>query len=171
MPVEHRSRNSEVRAIAIAGGAVVVAVGLMFVFALLANKGKGPGDFQVHLGDRQWEAGTTKHLTEQIADKGPILVSDLTGGTRDIYLQHIGNNPAKGWLAIGVRQSGESRNCFVKWRASSRTFVDVCDKSVYGANGGGLPHYRVYVDKNKKVIVDINGVTTSTTASPSTTTA
>jgi hypothetical protein len=165
VPVERRSRNSEVRAIAIAGGAVVVAIGLMFVFAWLANQGKGPGDFQVHLGARQWEAGSTKHLSEEIAKKGPILVSDLTGGTRDLYLQHVGDDPAKGWYAIGVRQAAASRNCFVKWQASSKTFVDVCDKSVYGADGGGLPHYRVYVNADKKVVVDINA--TSTTTSPS----
>lgn len=133
--------------------AVGLAVGLLLLVLFVAGEG---GDVEVRIGDETFQAGEVGRISREIADRGPILYSDVGGGTRDIYLQHIGDDPETGWYAFDAREPGAPRDCFLQWRPESRDFVAGCDPDVvFDEVGTGLPQYEVTVSGGE-VVVDIS---------------
>lgn len=123
----------------------------MFLIASLA----GSGDINLKLGDEIFEAGKSDRLSKAIAKAGPILIADASPNqTRDIYIQHLGDDPEKGWIAFAARANGAPRECYLEWKLSSREFVDPCSTNHYPADGKGLTGYSVEV-RDGKVLVDL----------------
>lgn len=122
----------------------------MYFIASLA----GSGDIDLNLGDEIFEVGKVERLSKAIAEDGPILIPDASPNrTRDIYLQHLGTDPKRGWLAFSARANGAPRECHLQWDTASEDFVDPCTGDRYPANGKGLTGYvtrireaRLYVD-------------------------
>jgi hypothetical protein len=111
---------------------------------------------EVNLGDTDFRDLDAGRMSEEISEGGPILFSDVGGGDRDIILQHLGSDPATGWIAFDARRPGDSRDCFFQWQSESSTFVNTCDESdVVDASGNGLDQYPVVVEGGE-VRVDIN---------------
>ncbi len=108
------SRSHAGRALAVAGAGVVVALGLAFAVANLASRGK----VQVNLGSETFSQQDAEDAAERIAKEGPILYADTAGGDRDIVLQHLGDDPQTGWLALAARPAGVSRGCTIQSRRS-----------------------------------------------------
>ena len=132
---------------------VAVALGLFLGMLLLA---RGGGDVEIRLGDRDFRDMETGRISAEIADRGPILFPDVAGGDRDIILQHLGDDPATGWLAFEARRPGQSRECTFTWRPEQGDFVNSCDATdVVDASGTGLRHFEVAV-VDGDVRVDIN---------------
>jgi hypothetical protein len=151
MPVESRRRRPGVAAVAaVAVAGIVVAVALFVVIAGLIPG----GDVEVRLGDDEFRAGDAESQAESIAEDGPLLFSDPSGGDRDIFLQHVGDDPGEGWLAFDARPAGTSRECNATWDAGAGRFVAPCGGAVYPADGEGLTQYDVRVDDGE-VIVDL----------------
>ncbi len=42
-------------------------------------------------------------LADEIAERGPILYSDVASGDRDVFLQHVGDDIDRGWLVFAAR--------------------------------------------------------------------
>jgi hypothetical protein len=132
------------------------------VVAALAGVGAGVGVFvavamwsgsaDIDLGDDVFEAGRAAALAESIDAGGPLLFSDVGGGERDIYVNHVGRTPARGWVAFPARPPGSGRECFLRWDGGR--FEDSCSDATYPADGGALPHYRVVVTDGR-VKVDL----------------
>jgi hypothetical protein len=139
-------------------GAVALAIGgiLFAVLALvvLLRMGRG-GSVQVHLGSDTFDVGRAEHMAERIASDGPFLLPDLSGGSRDLYLNHLGGPADAGWVAFAARPDGATRDCYVEWRADRREFVDTCTGQAYPPDGTGLVQFPVVVT-NGEVVVDIN---------------
>ncbi len=95
-------------------------------------------------------------LSDDIADVGPLLFGDLVGRDRDIYLQHIGDDPTTGWYAFAARTIDSPRDCFATWEAAEQHFTDSCSDTVYDETGDGLPHYPVSVSDDGQLSIDIN---------------
>jgi hypothetical protein len=151
MPVESRRRRptaAVVGAVAVAG--ILTAIVLLVVVVALARGGR----VEVRLGDEEFRAGDAESQAESIERQGPLLLPDVSGGTRDIVLQHVGDDPRDGWLAFDARPPGASRDCFARWEAGAGQFVDTCDGTVYPADGEGLTRYDVRVEDGE-VIVDL----------------
>ena len=111
------SRTGGVRARrAVVVGAAGVAVGLALVAAVVWLAGSS-GQVEVRLGDRDFRDLDAARISAEIAERGPVLFSDVAGGSRDIILQHLGDDPESGWLAFEARRSGQDRRCFFQWRA------------------------------------------------------
>ena len=111
------SRTGEVRARrAVVVGAAGVAVGLALIAAVVWLAGSS-GQVEVRLGDRDFRDLDAARISAEIAERGPVLFSDVAGGSRDIILQHLGDDPESGWLAFEARRSGQDRRCFFQWRA------------------------------------------------------
>jgi hypothetical protein len=173
MPVARRQGHTG-RALAVAVAGVVLALGLAFGVALLANQG-GPGGeahggLEVRLGDDVFPAGEAESLAEQISDGGPILFSDLVGGERDILLQHLADDPRRGWLAFAARPAGAPRECTVQWQADDDQFALLdgdgqvtgnCDGQTFPPDGTGLPQYPVDL-RDGGLYVDLNAADRST---------
>ena len=113
------------------------------------------GDVKVRLGSDTFNAGRADHMAERIASDGPFLLPDLSGGSRDLYLNHVGGAPDVGWVAFAARPEGSTRDCFVEWKPDSTAFVDTCTGRSYPPDGAGLEQFPVAVTDGD-VIVDIN---------------
>jgi hypothetical protein len=169
-PVE-QSRRHAGRALAVAGAGVVLALLIAFAVARLASQGR----VEVRLGSDTFAEQRAEDAAEEIAARGPILYPDAAGGDRDIYLQHLGDDPEEGWVVIGARPPGVPRSCSVRWDPEDEVFVLLdehgevagdCDGREFPADGTGLPTYPVRVDEDGMLDVDLNAAerATSTTA-------
>lgn len=127
---------------------VVVAVGLLWLLTvLISNRTVTPrGPFE------QTEFSLR---IASISDQVPFLLPDASPAqTRDIYIQHLGDDEEEGWLAFSAFAPGQDdRDCFLRWRPDDDAFVDPCTGETYPPDGDGLASYptrvsddRVYVD-------------------------
>ncbi len=161
---ESRKRTSRSVVLAVAGIAIGIAlVLLLFVVAIpsLTESGK----VEVKLGSDTYDAGSATARAQNIADGGPLLFSDISSGKRDIFLQHVGDDVTTGWYAFDARRPGQPRSCTLTWQPLLSNFRDPCDGAIIADDGTGLLAYPVTISDNGKVIVNLNGdTTTSTTA-------
>jgi hypothetical protein len=156
MPVA-TGRSGGSRQLLVLAFATFAAFAAMYFLFSRAGELAGSGDVDVNLGSDVFEAGNVERLSADIEEKGPLLMPDLISDRdRDIYLQHIGDEPNEGWHAFAARPLDASRDCFVEWKADESTFVDVCDETVYDAVGSGLTTYPVLIDQDGNLAVDIN---------------
>ncbi len=122
MPVEQRSRISQLTGVLIAIGAVVLALGVSWALIQLASGGKGPVKFQ--LGDENFDAGQVERIATQIEEEGPVLYSDVSGrGQRQpIWVNHFGDDAKAGWYVFSAIAPGAPKNCFLTWNADQNLF-------------------------------------------------
>ena len=141
---------------------VVVAASLLlmtalFVLIFVLRLTQSP-DTDVQLGNKTFEVNAER-LAPEIKKRGPLLLQDPLGRGRHVYLQHIGDDPAQGWVALGAVAPGQPERCAVTWKHERKVFEDPCTKAVYPAEGGGLTRYATEVKPQKKdkhtVVVDL----------------
>jgi hypothetical protein len=165
-----RSQGHTGRALAVAAAGVVVAIGVAAALAVLANR----GTVDVRLGSETFAEQDAEDAAERVAQDGPILYADTAGGDRDIVLQHVGDDPEEGWIALAARPPGVSRECTVQWDPEDGLFrlLDPsgevsgdCDGREFPADGEGLPRYPVTVDADGNLDVDLNAADRTTSTS------
>lgn len=157
MPVA-QGRTGGGRQLLMLGVATVLGLAAMVLLFTQVGGLAQDGDVAVDIGDRVFAPGNVDRLSDDIAEKGPLLLSDVSGGDRDIFLQHIGDDEMSGWFAFGVRPLASTRDCFVMWDPVDTDFVDNCDGTVYPADGEGLPRYPVDIDADGNITIDIRSV-------------
>ena len=140
------------RGVVLAIVAAVAAAGLFLAAALLTSG----GDTKVRLGDDEFEVGKVDALAKRIDRDGPLLFQDLLiGGTRDIYVNHIGTVDHLGWVTFDARVPGSPRTCTLVWTADHEVFTDPCTKATVPPDGGDLPHYPTHVTDDATLEVDL----------------
>lgn len=165
MPVGRTTTRSEVRAIAMVAAALLVIVGGI---ALFLNVVASRGDVQIRLGDDYFNAGDAADIADDIRDRGPVLFSDLAGGSRDIVVNHLGDTADEGWVAFEARRAGDPRDCQVSWNAERSLFEYSCDDTVtFPPDGTGLEQLSVAVTDGR-IVVDINAAQRGSTTVPET---
>jgi hypothetical protein len=147
----------------------MVIVGLLVFAAVLtvANSRKGGGN----LGTDLYVVGKAKSLAGTVSRDGPLLLQDLLGNSRDIYVQHLAGDD---WRSFEAHAPGAPRRCVLHWNPGARTFTDPCNSAVaYPADGAGLVAFPTSVDRDGRLIVDLRTpvqptptTTTTTTSSP-----
>lgn len=158
---EARTRTPRSIILAVAGVALgLILVLVLFIFAIpsLTESGK----VEVKLGSDTYDAGSTSSLARSIDSAGPLLLPDVSGGKRDVYLQHLGDDETAGWYAFDARRTGQSRDCSLRWRPDTADFADPCDGTIVPSDGAGLLAYRVTVSDNGRVVVDFSAAGGST---------
>ena len=134
---------------------VIVAVVAVAMFVALAVLTSG-GETKVRLGDDEFEVGKVDALAPRIERDGPLLFQDLLiGGTRDIYVNHIGADDETGWVAFEARVPGSDRSCTLVWDNAQQAFTDPCTIETVPPDGGDLPHYPTRVTDDGVLIVDL----------------
>ncbi len=152
---EARTRTPRSIILAVAGVALgLILVLVLFIFAIpsLTESGK----VEVKLGSDTYDAGSAPSLARSIASAGPLLLPDVSGGKRDVYLQHLGDDDTTDWFAFDARRPGQSRDCSLRWRPDTSDFADPCDGTIVAADGAGLTNYPVTVSDSGRVVVDFN---------------
>lgn len=145
------------RSVILAVGGIAIGIALVLILFVVAIPSlTESGTVEVKLGSETYDAGQAESRASNIASGGPLLFSDVSGGRRDIYLQHIGDDPATGWFAFDARRPGQSRSCTLEWQPGSGDFRDPCDGTIVAADGTGLTDYPVTITDDGKVIVNLN---------------
>ena len=154
--------------------ALVALVGVVVLFAgigltTLALKNRNSPDLR--LGDQTFQGGSTTNLAAEIAERGPIFYGDVSGRKdRDMILQHLGNDPDKGWYAFLAAPIDKPRDCTWTWRPAKRVFVARCDPSLTApADGAGLTQFKVTI-ADGRIDVNLNAEPAGTTTVPASTT-
>lgn len=122
MPVEQRSRISQLTGVLIAVGAVVLAIGVSWGLLHMASGGEGP--VKIQLGDEDFDAGQVERIAAQIAEEGPVLYSDVSGrGQRQpIWVNHFGDDAKTQWYVFSAIAPGAPEDCFLTWNAERNLF-------------------------------------------------
>jgi hypothetical protein len=142
-----------------------VAIVLIAVVTVLIAQAASRGDVEIRLGDDRFDVGRADKVAARIDKDGglPALFQDLVGRNRNIYVQHIGDDPDTGWVAFGAFDPDDP-SCAVEIDRAGKALVNACDRTVtYSLSGEGLRAYPTSVEGGQ-VIVDINELSTSTTA-------
>lgn len=145
----------------------VLAAVLLIVFVLRLARQPGA---KVNLGDQEFSVGKDTTIAAQINGlRRPLLFPPLRGSII-LYVQHLGGDPATGWLAFNAGVPGVASPCLVSWNVPTHDFVD-CHGTHYPPDGRGLDQYPVRVDPSGQVVVNLRQTigTTPPTVAPATT--
>lgn len=117
---------------------------------------------QANLGSRVFNVGRADRLAKEVDDRGPFLFQDpLSAGTgRNLYIQHLGDDPEQGWSAIEARLP-DNPGCVVQWDIAVEKFVD-CQGGSHPPDGEGLRTYPGTVEDNQ-ILIDLRTNATATT--------
>jgi len=161
MPIEERTLFQPAKALLIAGGGIALALLLAFFMPRLVETNA----VEVKLGDDTFEAGSIENMTMVIRRDGSPILYPAVVGDRDIYLQHLGEDPEVGWSAFDARQPGAPRSCTLEWQPGG-FFTDPCEAGVsFDAEGTGLPHYDIRIEDGM-LFIDFRGAETEAGTTP-----
>ena len=114
------------RAVApVVGGILGFAVlfGVTWIFASMAtdNRQRNPETVS-----KTFEIGRVEDIAKLVREGGPILYPDLrdSTGKRSIVIDHVGEDPAKGWQVYYAYPADRDESCLVEHIANSRNFID-----------------------------------------------
>ena len=143
-----------------------VLIGLAFIallglavwgVAVWVGHSAGPNSkVQVNLGEDTFNVGPADQRAEEIASRGPLLFPGLVSPDKGyIVVNHSGTNDVSGWVAFAAVAPGSGVECAVQWRDNAHQFVDPCTGTAYPADGAGLPHYKVTVNGQHELVIDL----------------
>lgn len=143
------------RAVAVAVVGVLVALGTAFAVAHFASR----GDIQIRFGDDRFNAGRAENLARIIESDGqPILFPDPATFTRALSIDHVGDSPETGWLALGAFVPDQPA-CTLTFDPELDAFVidDAqpadCDRdTTFPRSGAGLRAYPAEVIDGRLII-------------------
>jgi len=152
-----RRRRDRTR-LAVAASVIGVLVAALLVWLVTNFAAEQPD--KVNLGDDTFVVGDAERLADRIRDdRAPFLFKDpLTSKPgREVYVQHIGRDYEKGWVAIEAYAPGSPRElrCILRWNAEESEFDDPCGGDSYPAEGTGLRRYPAEVNDDGDVEVNL----------------
>jgi hypothetical protein len=134
-PRSARPASSDRRAIVLAGSVVVAlmvvaaAVTLIPTFRDRDNNNLGADVYEI-------QASTVR-------SNSPLLLNDLVGGDRAIWVTHVGDDETTGYHAFAaIAPDG----CVVEVDQATLELRRACDGAPVGLDGAGLPQYEVDYD-------------------------
>ena len=127
----------------ILGGILLIVVGICVAGAVLAIAADDP-DVDVNLGDDEFQIHGLEARAESVADQGPLFFNDPTGGSRPLVVNHIGDEPEEGWVAV-LALAPDSESCVLAWDEDDEVIRD-CEGETYPADGEGLEQFPTRVD-------------------------
>jgi hypothetical protein len=152
-PVQPRTARDP-RSLGLAIGGLLVGVALLvLVFVFAIPRLTESGSIRVGGGSAPLDLGNARLKADLIARDGPFTFADPTGGSRDVIVQHQGDDPLRGWLAFDARRPGAARDCTLRWDTRVLAFTDPCGGRTVPADGGDLPHYPVEVNTDEQLAV------------------
>ena len=162
-PVAKRRGGHTGRAVSVAVLGVVLALGTAFGVATLASQ----GDVEVRLGDDTFDAGSAENLAEIIAeDEQPILFPDPANFSRAIYVDHVGDDPESGWVALSAFVPDQP-DCTLVFDPKDGRFEigddqpEACDRSTtFPRSGAGLRTFPTEV-RDGHLFIDLQDRTAS----------
>lgn len=134
-----------------AGAATAAAVAVVLLYVVVRFAAQNPD--QANLGSREFRF-QAESLAEEIAEDGPFLLKDPLDRGREVYVQHVGDDPDRGWTAVLAYASRPSLECLLTWDAPHRLFRDPCSGRTFPADGTGLTTFPTTLEDGE-VTVDL----------------
>lgn len=143
MPIEQRNTSTQMRSLSIALAVLAAAIALTAVFFRTATADKPATT--VGASD-EFVLGQATRISSAIAKDGPLLFSDVSGRgqLRPVYVNHLGSDPASGWVAFEAKAPGTADDCFLRWSAKAERFESrdaddrICADDTFDPSGEGL---------------------------------
>ena len=156
MPISEPTKLNLPRVIFFAVFSFAIGIALLFAVIKLA----GDGDIKIKLGVDIFDVGDSEQRAERIRDDAsPLLFPSLNGEARPIYVQHLGTNTSDNWYVIDARSPSSPKRCNLGWDKANQRFFDECDDlSTFPPTGDGLVRYKVSINENGSLSVDLNKV-------------
>jgi len=119
----------------------IVALGLASLLVWSAVRFAAQNPDKANLGSNVFNVGNAQRLSREIDERGPFLFQDplSLGRGRNLYIQHLGDDPETGWSAIEARRADDG-TCAVTWSLDREVFVD-CRGAQHPPDGTGLAVY------------------------------
>lgn len=119
----------------------IVAIGLASLLVWSAVRFAAQNPDKANLGSNVFNVGNAQRLSREIDERGPFLFQDplSLGRGRNLYIQHLGDDPETGWSAIEARRADDG-TCAVTWSLDREVFVD-CRGERHPPDGTGLVVY------------------------------
>ncbi len=134
-----------------AGSLIGLALAGVLVLVVVRFASENPE--QVNLGPSVFRFQADR-LAREVEERGPFLLKDPLNRGREVYVQHLGDDPDSGWVAVHAYASRESLECLLRWEGETEQFVDPCTGQRYPAGGEGLVTYPARVEDGV-VVVDL----------------
>jgi hypothetical protein len=150
----------------ILGGIFLIVLAICIAGAVLAIANDDP-NVDINLGDDEFQIHQIEARAETVADSGPLLFADPTGGNRPLIVTHQGDEPEEGWIAILAIAPG-SEACIVDWDEDDGVFRD-CEGETYPPDGEGLETFPTRVEDNT-LFIDLGRGPSSEPSTTTTTT-
>lgn len=153
MPSQQGTSRFAIRAGIIGVVGLGLTIGLMILMLKLAGTST---EIDVRLGDVDFRGIVADDLADEVSKNGPIPFPDLVGGDRPIWINHFGDDSAKGWVVFLAKVPGGESGCFVQWIEQEKMFVDFCDpQNQFPPNVFGLEELNWKVIENE-LRIEIN---------------
>ena len=152
MPVAQGGPPPARQAITVGLAALLGLLALVFLVTRFDRLG-GDEVTQLDLDNPTFTVGQAADFAPTVAESGPLLFPGPTSGSRDLWLQHLGDAPDEGWLAFSARPPGDDPDCVTEWQPDSETFLGSCDGSTYPADGDGLAQYPVQIGDDGRLTI------------------
>lgn len=152
---ERRQEAAAKRKALVVGTIITLLVGGIILSLVVRFASQQPD--RANLGDAVFRVGRADRIAREIGQRGPSLFQDpLQRGTgRNLFVQHLGDDPKTGWLAIEARAPGAATECQLQWQGPQRRFLDLCSQRTYPADGAGLTTYPGRVDDEGVAEIDL----------------
>jgi hypothetical protein len=144
--------------------AAVALVASAIVFILVVQLSSSP-EAKDKLADPTFELGSAADRAENVRETGPLLFqAPQGGGTRDIYVQHLGGKTTENWVAFLAYRNGR-RDCHLEWNQRTERFTEPCTRRTYPPDPGpDFEHFRAVARDDGTLVVDFRPATTTTIA-------
>jgi hypothetical protein len=137
------------------------------IAAWMSHTSAPSGKVESNLGEDTFNMGSAKDRAEEVAQRGPLLFPGLINADQGyIVVNHKGTDSVGGWVAFAAVPPNQGVQCAVQWNASTQQFQDPCTGAAFPADGTGLTHYRVFVNGDSELVIDLGRGSSPTTTSP-----
>jgi hypothetical protein len=121
-----RLRSPLARAVAPIAAGIVFFAALFAVTWVFADQATDNRKREIRSGDYTFRVGPVDDMAEIVKRDGPILYPDLrdTAYERTIVVDHVGDEPARGWQVYYAYPADRGPECLVTHVKGSRDFVD-----------------------------------------------
>ena len=166
-----RLRSPLARAVVpVVAGAVAIGLILLATWGVAALIAGGNADLTERLAPPTFRVGDVDDVAEEIEERGPLLFPGLntTTGERTLVLDHLGDDPTRGWRAYWAYPEDRDASCRVAQDEGTRTFTDCAGRRLDVSDLAPPSGVRPVVQDQRVLYLDLRGATTTTTTTTTT---
>jgi hypothetical protein len=161
-----RLRSPLARAVVpVVAGAAAIALILLATWGIAALMTGGNTELTERLAPSTFRVGDVADVADEIAEDGPLILAGLstTAGERTLVLDHVGDDPTRGWQTYWAYPADRDSSCAVAQGEGTNTFTD-CDGRHLAVSELARPRgVRPVVQDQRVLYLDLRGATTPTT--------